>query len=168
MHPVNRKTLNDVHCSICRAHNQKWGYHDGFVHVLADPRLVLDIRVSFIIFCQHSLWHACRNEYASLCREASAKRVLLSFSMSASFKVMLTSNGVSNLLETLVANKETLVNTYHSKISETIHLPLVTRTLATPTLPLAQKTFMKLIVRSIRKRRLIYLMNSLLVQLHLR
>ncbi|KAI8575691.1 hypothetical protein K450DRAFT_260741 [Umbelopsis ramanniana AG] len=24
--------------------NQKWGYHDGFIHVLADPRLVLDIR----------------------------------------------------------------------------------------------------------------------------
>ncbi|KAG0170517.1 hypothetical protein DFQ28_001979 [Apophysomyces sp. BC1034] len=28
------------------AHNQRWGYRDGFVYILADPRLVLDIKAS--------------------------------------------------------------------------------------------------------------------------
>ncbi|KAG1122110.1 hypothetical protein G6F42_011787 [Rhizopus arrhizus] len=30
-------------CSF-RAHNQRWGFRDGYVYCLADPRLVLDIR----------------------------------------------------------------------------------------------------------------------------
>ncbi|SAM02374.1 hypothetical protein [Absidia glauca] len=27
-----------------RAHNQRWGYRDGFVYIRADPRIVLDIK----------------------------------------------------------------------------------------------------------------------------
>ncbi|KAI8991560.1 ricin B lectin domain-containing protein, partial [Mycotypha africana] len=29
---------------MTQAHNQRWGYRDGYIYCLADPRLVLDIR----------------------------------------------------------------------------------------------------------------------------
>jgi hypothetical protein len=33
-----------------RAHNQRWNFRDGYIYASADPRLVLDTKVSFIFF----------------------------------------------------------------------------------------------------------------------
>lgn len=34
----------NTHISKTRAHNQRFGYRDGYIYCLADPRLVLDIK----------------------------------------------------------------------------------------------------------------------------
>ncbi|RUP51979.1 hypothetical protein BC936DRAFT_143865, partial [Jimgerdemannia flammicorona] len=37
------------------AHNQRWGYRDGFIYSLADPNLVLDIKVNTCSYLQHPI-----------------------------------------------------------------------------------------------------------------
>lgn len=40
-----------------RAHNQRWGIRDGFIYPVADPRLVLNVKVTHFKTTMHTYSH---------------------------------------------------------------------------------------------------------------
>jgi hypothetical protein len=151
---------------VYRAHNQRWGYHDGYIHVLADPRLVLDIRVSTMSQNFPDIF-SIPNGVIFHRAEKVKKELPLSY-MSANINKTAISSGSSSPVAMLDTDnnlyKQTLI--HNSKVSEaTVALTANAKDMKF----LVQKTFVMPIAKSTKKKsRLTCLMNLLQVPPHLR